>query len=66
MLQGVLGSQALATEPDVMRWSHATGLYRSRIPAERSNDPDVANGVARLEAVSEIGLAKLGELGASL
>jgi hypothetical protein len=63
IVQGAQGSQALATEPDVMRWSHATGLYRSRIPAERANDPEVADGIARVEAVSEIGLARLDELG---
>jgi hypothetical protein len=63
IVQGALGSQALAMEPDVMRWSNATSLYRSRIPAERANDPQVADGIARVEAVSEIGLARLGELG---
>jgi hypothetical protein len=63
IVQGAQGSQALATEPDVMRWSHATSLYRSRIPAERANDPEVADGIARVEAVSEIGLARLAELG---
>lgn len=63
IVQGAQGSQALATGPDVMRWSHATSLYRSRIPAERANDPDVADGVARVEAVSEIGLARLEKLG---
>jgi hypothetical protein len=61
--QGAQGSQALATEPDVKRWSHATSLYRSRIPAERAGDPDVADAVARVEAVAEIGLARLAELG---
>jgi hypothetical protein len=63
IVQGAQGSQALATEPDVMRWSNATSLYRSRIPAERANDPEVADGIARVEAASEIGLARLGELG---
>jgi hypothetical protein len=63
IVQGAQGSQALATEPDVLSWSHATSLYRSRIPAERANDPDVADGVARVEAVSEIGMARLAELG---
>lgn len=62
IVQGAHGSQALATEPDVMRWSHATSLYRSRIPAERANDPDVAEGIGRVEAVSEVGLARLAEL----
>ncbi len=61
--QGAQGSQALATEPDVKRWSHATSLYRSRIPAERAGDPDVADAVARVEAIAEIGLARLAELG---
>jgi hypothetical protein len=65
ILQGALGSQALATEPDLMRWSNATSLYRSRIPAERANDPEVVDGIARVEAVSEIGLARLGELSAT-
>jgi hypothetical protein len=63
MLQGVRGSQALATEPDLMRWAHATSLYRSRIPAERTSDPEVADGIARVETASEIGLARLEELG---
>ena len=63
IVQGVQGSRALATEPDVMRWSHATSLYRSRIPAERANDPEVVDGIARVEAVSDVGLARLGELG---
>lgn len=63
IVQGAQGSQALTTEPDVMRWSHATSLYRSRVPAERTNDPEVADGIARVEAVSEVGLAKLAELG---
>jgi hypothetical protein len=63
IVQGAQGSQALATEPDVMRWSNATSLYRSRIPAERANDPEVADGLARVEAASEIGLARLAELG---
>ena len=60
---GARGSQALATEPDVKRWSHATSLYRSRIPAERASDPDVVDAVARVEAVTEIGMARLAELG---
>lgn len=63
IVQGARGSQALATEPDVKRWAHATSLYRSRIPAERAHDPDVAGAVARLEAVAEIGMARLAELG---
>ena len=63
ILQGARGSQALATEPDVKRWSHATSLYRSRIPPERAGDPDVAAVVARVEAVAAIGMAKLAELG---
>ncbi len=63
IVQGAQGSQALATEPDVMRWSHATSLYRSRIPAERAGDPDVADAAARVEAVAEIGMARLAELG---
>lgn len=60
---GARGSQALATEPDVKRWSHSTSLYRSRIPAERANDPDVAAAAARVEAVAGVGMAKLAELG---
>ena len=63
IVQGAQGSQALAMEPDVMRWSHATDLYRSRIPAERADDPEVADGIARVEAVSEAGMARLAELG---
>jgi hypothetical protein len=63
IVRGARGSQALATEPDVKRWSHATSLYRSRIPAERTSDPDVVDAVARVEAVTETGMAKLAELG---
>jgi hypothetical protein len=63
IVQGAQGSQALATEPDVKRWSHATSLYRSRIPAERASDPDVADAVARVEAITGIGMARLTELG---
>lgn len=60
---GARGSQALAAEPDVKRWAHATSLYRSRIPAERAGDADVVNAVARVAAVAETGLTKLAELG---
>ncbi|MFP5332981.1 MAG: NAD(P)-binding protein [Acidimicrobiia bacterium] len=63
VVQGALGSRALATEPDVSAWSHATSLYRSRIPAERANDRDVAVAKARVEAVSEKGMARLAALG---
>jgi hypothetical protein len=63
IVQGAQGSQALAAEPDVLRWSHATSLYRSRIPPDRANDPDVASGIARVEAVAETGMAKLAQLG---
>ncbi|MDX1448343.1 MAG: NAD(P)-binding protein [Acidimicrobiia bacterium] len=63
IVQGALGSQALATEPDVKEWSHATSLYRSRIPADRANDPDIAGALARVQAVAEEGLAKLAVLG---
>jgi hypothetical protein len=63
IVQGARGSQALATDSDVKRWSHATSLYRSRIPAERVSDPDVADAVARVEAVTGIGMARLAELG---
>ena len=63
IVQGAQGSQALATEPDVKRWSHATSLYRSRIPAERASDPDVLDAIARVGAVTEIGMARLAELG---
>jgi hypothetical protein len=64
VLQGIRGSQALAKEPDVIRWSHATSLYRSRIPPERASAPEVADGLSRVDAVSETGLAKLAQLGA--
>jgi len=60
---GARGSQALTTEPDVKRWSHATSLYRSRIPIERASDPDVADAVARVQAVADKGMGKLAELG---
>jgi hypothetical protein len=63
IVQGAQGSQALAAEPDIKRWSHATSLYRSRIPAERASDPDVADAVARVEAIAGIGMARLAELG---
>jgi hypothetical protein len=63
IVQGAQGSQALATEADVKRWSHATSLYRSRIPAERASDPDVVQAAARVEAVAQIGMARLAELG---
>jgi len=63
IVQGAKGSQALATEPDVKRWSHATSLYRSRIPPERASDPDVVDAVARVGAVTEIGMSRLAELG---
>ena len=59
---GARCSQALATEPDVKRWAHATSLYRSRIPAERANDPDVTAAAARVAAVAEIGMRRLAEL----
>jgi hypothetical protein len=63
IVQGARGSEALAMEQDVKRWSHATSLYRSRIPPERASDPDVADAVARVEAVAGIGMARLAELG---
>jgi len=63
IVQGAQGSQALSMEPDVKRWSHNTSLYRSRIPAERAGDPDVADALARVEAVTEVGMARLAELG---
>lgn len=63
IVQGVRGSQALATEPDVKRWAHATSLYRSRIPAERASDHDVIDALARVEAVRETGMAGLAVLG---
>jgi hypothetical protein len=63
IIQGAQGSRALAAEPDVLKWSHATSLYRSRIPVERADDMDVADAKARVEAVSEIGMARLAELG---
>lgn len=63
IVQGAQGSHALASEPDVKRWSHATSLYRSRIPAARASDPDVLDAVARVEAVTELGMARLAELG---
>ncbi len=60
---GARGSLALAAEPDVKRWAHATSLYRSRIPAERAGDADVVDAVARVAAVAETGLTRLAELG---
>ena len=63
IVHGARGSQALATEPDVKRWAHATSLYRSRIPAERAGDADLVDAVARVAAVASTGLAKLAELG---
>jgi hypothetical protein len=60
---GARGSKALATEPDVKQWAHGTRLYRSRIPAERAHDADVAAAVARVGATAEAGLARLAELG---
>jgi hypothetical protein len=60
---GARGSQALATQPDIKHWSHATSLYRSRIPPTRANDPDVVAAAARVEAVAETGLTKLAQLG---
>lgn len=66
IVQGAQGSQALATQPDVKRWSHATSLYRSRIPAERAGDPDITGALARVEAVTANGMARLAELGGML
>ncbi|MDX1437411.1 MAG: NAD(P)-binding protein [Anaerolineales bacterium] len=63
IVQGARGSEALATEPDVKEWSHATSLYRSRIPAERASDPDVTAAAAHVEAVAGIGMPRLAELG---
>jgi hypothetical protein len=60
---GARGSEALVREPDVNQWAHGTSLYRSRIPAERAHDTDVAAAVARVRAASEAGLARLAELG---
>jgi hypothetical protein len=34
-----------------------------RNPAERASDPDVADAVARVEAITGIGMARLAELG---
>ncbi len=61
--QGAQGSQALASEPDVKCWIHANSLYRSRIPAERAGEPDVAAAAGRVAAVAGMGLARLAELG---
>lgn len=63
VVQGAQGSRALSTEPDLPAWSHATSLYRSRIPAERANDPDIVEAKARVEAASEKGMARLTALG---
>ena len=63
IVEGARGSQALASEPDVRHWSHATSLYRSRIPSERAGDPDVLEAAARVAAVTETGMARLAELG---
>jgi hypothetical protein len=63
IVHGARGSQALAKEPDVKRWSHATSLYRSRIPAERAGDPDVTDAIDRVNAIAGVGMARLAELG---
>jgi hypothetical protein len=60
---GARGSEALATEPDVKEWAHGSSLYRSRIPADRARDADVAAAVARVRAATEAGLARLAQLG---
>ena len=63
IVEGARGARALAAQPDVKRWAHATSLYRSRIPVERAGDPDVLDAAARVEAVAEIGMVRLAELG---
>lgn len=65
IVDGVRGSQALATEPDTLAWSHATSLYRSRIPAERTTDPDVVAGKVRVGAAWDRGLDRLARLTAT-
>lgn len=60
---GTRSSAAMMTQPDVKQWAQGTSLYRSRVPAERANDPDVVSALARARAAIEAGLPRLAQLG---
>ena len=60
---GTRASAAMMTQPDVKEWAQGTSLYRSRVPAERANDPDVISALARSRAAVEAGLPRLARLG---
>ena len=53
----------MMTQPDIKQWANGTSLYRSRVPAERANDPDVVSALARTRAAVEAGLPRLAQLG---
>jgi hypothetical protein len=60
---GARASAAMMKEPDIKQWANGTSLYRSRVPAERANDPDVVSALARSRAAVEAGLPRLVQLG---
>ena len=61
-VRGIRATQSFGAEPDIKAWADGVPLNPSRVPQERSADPEVVEALARLQASVRPGVARLAEL----
>ena len=61
-VRGTLATRAYGVEPDIAEWADNCALNPARIEASQRNEPTVRAAIARLNDVTDTGLARLAEL----
>ena len=63
-VRGLRAAQAFGAEPDIRAWANGVPLNPARVPAGQADSPAVAAALARFQANTPAGVARLAELGA--
>jgi hypothetical protein len=61
-VRGTHATRQYMAEPDIAAWANGCALNPARIDPSRQSDPEVQAALARVAAVADAGLARLGEL----
>ena len=63
-VRGLRATQVFGAEPDIKAWADGVPLNPARVPPEQADFPAVAAALARLQATTPAGVARLAELAA--
>ncbi len=61
-VRGTVAGRSYGAEPDIAAWANACALNPARVEPSRRDDPAVRAAAARLDAITDRGLARLVEL----